>query len=83
MTAWARLTWQAGDPAAHAAELAHRLGTDLDGRAFDVVPWLRETPSDEPQAGGRLMFEPATGGAGETGGAPPRPEPDPPGLTLA
>ena len=64
MTVWARLTWQAADPAAHTAELARRLGADLAGTAFHVVPWQRETPSDDPAPGGRLVFEPATGGAG-------------------
>ncbi len=64
MTVWARLTWQAADPAAHAAELARRLGADLAGTAFHVVPWQRETASDDPHPGGRLVFEPATGEAG-------------------
>ena len=64
MTVWARLTWQAADPAEHAAELARRLGADLAGTAFHVVPWQRETASDDPHPGGRLVFEPATGEAG-------------------
>jgi hypothetical protein len=74
MTVWARLVWQAADPVAHSAELAARLGADLAGTAFDVVPWQRESPADDPHPGGRLVFEPATG---DTGGdaavsSPPR-----------
>ena len=70
MTVWARLTWQAADPAAHAAELARRLGADLAGTAFHVVPWQRETASDDPHPGGRLVFEPATGEAGRSSPSP-------------
>lgn len=62
MTVWARLTWQAADPAAFTADLAGRLGTDLAGTAFDVVPWQPEMAGDVPQPGGRLMFEPALEG---------------------
>jgi hypothetical protein len=59
MTAWARLTWQAGDPAAFAVDLVARLGADLAGSAFDIVPWQAEMAGDVPQPGGRLVFEPA------------------------
>jgi hypothetical protein len=79
MTHWARLTWQAADPAALAADLAHRLGIDArpdggEGRArllplgygdAEVVPWRREAPTDDPAPGGRLMFEPLPGGRPE------------------
>ena len=71
---WARLTWQAGDPAALAALLSHRLGVpagavgggawrlDLGGEPLEVVPWRREGPRDEPSPEGRLVFEPLEGG---------------------
>ena len=71
---WARLTWQAGDPARLAERLAARLGLqpealatgawrlDLGGEALDVVPWLREGPRDDPSPEGRLMLEPIPGG---------------------
>ena len=72
MTAWARLTWQAADPAALAAELAQRLGPGATARAepgsarvvhlddgdLDLVPWRRETADDDPRPAGRLVFEP-------------------------
>ena len=72
MTAWARLTWQAADPAALAADLEHRLGMlaeagglctgalvmRLGDTDLDLVPWRREAPDDDPHAGGRLVFEP-------------------------
>lgn len=73
-TRWARLTWQAGDPAALAAMLSHRLGLpagavggggwrlDLGGEPLEVVPWRRESPRDEPSPAGRLVFEPLAGG---------------------
>lgn len=77
MTAWARLTWQAQDPAALAADLERRLGPGaaahlgLDGDRvirvgggdLHVVPWRREAADDEPQRGGRLVFEPVDPGA--------------------
>jgi hypothetical protein len=76
---WARLTWQAGDPAALAADVARRLGVvaaphgpepgahaiALGPTAIEIVPWRRESPSDEPREGGRLVFEPLPGGAQE------------------
>jgi hypothetical protein len=84
MTIWARLTWQAPDPAAFAADLAHRLGVSAarhpaDPEAFvlalgsgdlDVVRWRREGPNDDPLPGGRLVFEPL----GLAGGDPPPPD---------
>jgi hypothetical protein len=77
MRLWARLTWQAADPAALVGELAHRLGLDArlaDGEGQDqrlplgfadveVVPWRREAPTDDPVPAGRLVFEPLAGGA--------------------
>jgi hypothetical protein len=81
MSVWARLTWQAADPAAHAAELARRLGGDLAGTAFHIVPWQRESASDDPHPGGRLVFEPATGEAGAVIAASPGDAE--PGLRLA
>ena len=57
----ARLTWQAGDPAGLAADLERRLGAPPPG--VDVVPWLRESPTDAPTAAGRLVFEPVEEGA--------------------
>jgi hypothetical protein len=71
---WARLTWQAGDPAAWSKTLGERLGLkakrleggafrfDLGGEPLDIVPWQREGPKDEPSAEGRLVFEPISGG---------------------
>ena len=60
---WARLTWQAADPAAIAADLARRLGIEsaphgwqaeahavpLGNATLEVVPWRRESPSDDPR----------------------------------
>jgi hypothetical protein len=79
VTAWARLTWQAADPAALAADLEHRLGMSAEAGGLyggarvlrlgdtdlDLVPWRREAPDDDPRAGGRLVFEPVelSGGA--------------------
>ena len=73
---WARLTWQADDPERLAADLARRLGAetsrhDWQDQAFairlrnatlEVVPWRRESPSDDPLPGGRLVFEGVPGG---------------------
>jgi hypothetical protein len=89
VTLWARLTWQAADPAALAADLGRRLGAAAApggiaegawviplGRAeLEVRPWRREAPGDEPQAAGRLVFEPVEGGE-------PQPSPDRPPLEL-
>jgi len=72
MTLWARLTWQAADPAELADELAHRLGVaaarddvdpasaivELGTAALEIAPWRKEAPTDEPLPGGRLVFEP-------------------------
>ena len=72
MTSWAKLTWQASDPAALAADLERRLGAsarahqllpgawvlDLGGTDLELVPWRREAADDEPHPGGRLVFEP-------------------------
>jgi len=77
MTAWARLTWQAADPAALAADLERRLGPGaaarpglhgervirLGGGDLHIVPWRREAAHDEPRPGGRLVFEPLDPGA--------------------
>ncbi len=87
MTRWARLTWQAADPDGLAADLAHRLGVpvaappgteplrviDLGGSWLEVVPWRRETPSDDPRTAGRLMLEPIPGGRPEPVPAHPAP----------
>ena len=75
MTRWARLTWQAPDPGAFAAALAARLGVavrpgaapdthalDLGTALLEVRGWIRESPTDMPQPGGRLMLEPIPGG---------------------
>jgi hypothetical protein len=76
MTLWARLTWQAKDPVALAAELARRLSVparpgglvtgarllELGGAVLEVRPWLREGPDDRPRAAGRLVLEPVPGG---------------------
>jgi len=76
MTAWARLTWQAADPAALAADLERRLGPGaavhsgfggervirVGGGDLHVVPWRREAADDEPHRGGRLVFEPVDQG---------------------
>jgi hypothetical protein len=84
----ARLTWQAPDPAGLAADLGHGLGLvagpepgpdgtfrwPLGGAVLEIVPWRREGPGDEPQAGGRLVLEPIRSEPGE---------PRPPGSTAA
>lgn len=76
MTLWARLTWQAKEPAALAGELATRLLVPavpgglvggarvlvLDGALLEVRPWLREGPEDQPRAAGRLVLEPVPNG---------------------
>jgi hypothetical protein len=76
MTLWARLTWQAKDPAAVAGELAHRLSIailpgglvpgarrlDLGVAELEVRPWIREGPGDEPRTAGRLVLEPVPNG---------------------
>ncbi len=73
---WARLTWQAADPASLAADVARRLGIAAEPHAWqdgvfavalgnatlEVVPWRRESPSDDPLPGGRLVFEGVPGG---------------------
>ncbi len=73
-TRWARLTWQAGDPAGLAVTLARRLdvaarplGPDawalsLGGDRVEVVPWRAEGERDVPSPEGRLVFEPIEGG---------------------
>ena len=72
MTSWAKLTWQAADPAALAEDLERRLGAsarahpllagawvlDLGGADLELVPWRREAADDEAHPGGRLVFEP-------------------------
>lgn len=76
MTRWARLTWQVPDPAAFATTLARWLGVDVGpgglvpdawvidlGSAWlEIRPWIRESPSDAPRPGGRLMLEPVPAG---------------------
>jgi hypothetical protein len=76
LTLWARLTWQAAVPDAFAAGLAARLGVaarqgggvpgawtiGLGVADLEVRPWLRESPSDDPVAEGRLVLEPVPGG---------------------
>lgn len=73
---WARLTWQAADPAKLAANLGRRLGTaiepgppeagtfvlDLGMATVEIVGWQREAATDDPLPGGRLVFEPLPGG---------------------
>jgi hypothetical protein len=70
----ARLTWQAPDPDALAADLRHRLDVQviIRGRAgsaaayevplevavLELVPWRHEAPVDEPVEAGRLVLEP-------------------------
>lgn len=82
MTLWARLTWQAKDPAATAGELARRLSVavvpgglvpgarrlGLGNAELEVRPWIREGPGDDPRAAGRLVLEPVPNGE-----EPPRP----------
>jgi len=76
MTLWARLTWQAKDPVAVAAELAQRLSVTvrpgglvpgarrlgLGTAELEVRPWVREGPGDDPRAAGRLVLEPVPNG---------------------
>ena len=76
MTLWARLTWQAKDPAAIAGELARRLSVavvpgglvpgarrlGLGNAELEVRPWIREGPGDDPRAAGRLVLEPVPDG---------------------
>lgn len=76
MTLWARLTWQAREPAALAGELARRLEVTarpgglvpgarllrLGTAELEVRPWIREGPADGPRASGRLMLEPVPDG---------------------
>jgi hypothetical protein len=76
MTFVARLTWQARDPAALATDLERRLGVvATPGRGvpgaftialgtanLEILPWQRETSTDEPREAGRLVFEPAPDG---------------------
>jgi hypothetical protein len=77
MMRWARVTWQVPDPAAFAPALAARLGTsaqaggglgpdawtiDLGSAWLEVRPWLRESPTDHPLPGGRLVLEAVSGG---------------------
>ena len=76
MTLWARLTWQARDPAATAGELSRRLSVairpgglvpgarrlELGSAQLEVRPWIREGPGDHPRAAGRLVLEPVPNG---------------------
>jgi hypothetical protein len=76
MTAWARLTWQAKDPAALAADLERRLGQGaavrrglggervirMGGGDVHIVPWRVEAADDTPRPEGRLLFEPVDPG---------------------
>jgi len=76
VTLWARLTWQAAEPATRAADLERRLGVtgrdgglvpgsrllDLGTAYLEVRPWVREGPADNPHPAGRLMLEPVPGG---------------------
>ena len=84
---WARLTWQAEDPERLAADLAGRLGAEssrhdwqelafaisLGAATLEVVPWRRESPSDDPLPGGRLVFEGVPGGLAKPAPAEPPP----------
>jgi len=87
---WARLTWQAKDPAALAGELAGRLEVParhgglvagarllrLGTCELEVRPWIREGADDHPRPAGRLMLEPVPNG--EEGPDPALPgAPDP------
>jgi hypothetical protein len=88
MTLWARLTWQAKDPAASAGELARRLSVairpgglvpgarrlSLGTAELEIRPWVREGPGDDPRATGRLVLEPVPNGE-EPPPAGPGPEP--------
>jgi hypothetical protein len=96
MTTWARLTWQAQDPAALTADLERRLGPGafshpgfggervirVGGGDLHVVPWRREAPDDEPHPGGRLVFEPVDQGADDMASIDDG-EFDPAGILLA
>lgn len=76
MRLWARLTWQAREPGALAAEVARRLAVpvragglapgawllDLDTSLLEVRPWIREAATDHPLAAGRLVLEPVPDG---------------------
>lgn len=76
MPLWARLTWQAKDPAAVAGELARRLAVSvrpgglvpgarrlgLGTAELEVRPWIREGPGDDPRSSGRLVLEPVPNG---------------------
>lgn len=76
MRLWARLTWQARDPEALAANLARRLMVaeregglvpgarllDLGTALLEVRPWIREAATDLPSAAGRLVLEPVPDG---------------------
>jgi hypothetical protein len=76
MRLWARLTWQARDPEALAADLARRLAVpgregglvpgarllDLGTALLEVRPWIRESATDLPSAAGRLVLEPVPDG---------------------
>lgn len=69
---WARLTWQAPDPARLAADLGRWLLVEpapqpgrqatfsipLGGSELELVPWLLEGPDDAPHPNGRLVLEP-------------------------
>ena len=96
MTLVARLTWQAADPVALAADLERRLGPGgaahpsagglvvrLGSADVDLIPWRAEVENDRPHPGGRLVYEPlydAPGLAGPDAGDVPS---APPSLTLA
>jgi hypothetical protein len=84
MTRWARLTWQVPNPAAFAGALAAGLGVDarpgatpdtqtvdLGAALLEIRPWVRESPSDDPRPGGRLMLEPMPGGEPDPDDADP------------
>ena len=87
MIRWARLTWQAEDPASLARDLARRLGIpsrsggmvprarllDLGNALLEVRPWVREGPDDPPRRGGRLLLEPVPGGDADPQPAPGAP----------
>ena len=76
MRLYARLTWQASDPAVLADDLGRRLGVEvgagglvpgaqllrLGSWLLEVRPWVREGPDDEPRPAGRLMLEPVPDG---------------------
>ena len=82
---WARLTWQAKDPAALAGELSTRLEVParhgglvagarllrLGTCELEVRPWIREGAEDHPRPAGRLMLEPVPNGEEGPDPAPP------------